>query len=196
MPVITLRELQIGCVLGDSGSPTQIVACHGCFDLIHPGHLEHLNQAKAMGEFLIVGVTADQFIHKGPGRPTFNAQQRAEHLAALRMVDYAVIIEDATALPLIEALKPDIYCKGPDYQLGEDGAGNLGAERRAVEAYGGKVTFTTGQRYSSTAIINAVVPQRSPEVQSYLDGLRKCYSAAQIIRWIDAANALTVQVIG
>ena len=110
----------------------------------------YLQKAHELGNKLIVTITADRHIHKGPGRPIFNQYQRKEMLEALRIVDQVQIIDDPTALPAIHQFKPDIYAKGMDYSV-ETPA--LKLEREAVESYGGKLVIIQTPKYSSTDII-------------------------------------------
>src|SRR4030043_1281239 len=93
-----------------------IVMCHGEFDLFHPGHLRYLKGAKKEGDILVVTLTPDKFINKGPGRPVFNELLRAETLAALELVNFVGINEWKTAVETIKMIKPDVYCKGAEYQ--------------------------------------------------------------------------------
>ncbi len=120
-----------------------VVLAHGAFDLLHMGHVRHLEQARHQGDHLIVTVTADQFVNKGPGRPVFPAVMRAEMLAALSYVDWTGINDAPTAENIIEAIKPDVYVKGSDYaQAANDITGKIANEQCAVEAYGGRIHFT------------------------------------------------------
>jgi rfaE bifunctional protein nucleotidyltransferase chain/domain len=89
-----------------------IVQCHGVFDLVHPGHIRLLEAAKQEGDVLVVTVTPDKYVNKGPGRPVFNQRLRAETLAALQCVDFVAINEWPTAIETIRLLKPDVYVKG------------------------------------------------------------------------------------
>lgn len=177
-----------------------VVLTHGCWDVMHPGHLEHLKQANKLADILVVGVTGDAYVNKGPGRPVFNENERATILNSFREVDYVVIVNSSSAIPLIEAVKPDYYVKGPDYQEGIDSAGNLERERLAVETYGGKLVFTEGTKYSSTEIIErlAQVHDGCPSVpaQIYLEQVKRTVQLDQVLEWIDAAKDLTVQLIG
>lgn len=118
-----------------AGSP--LVFTNGHFDLLHIGHLDYLEQARALGGALFVGVNGDASTRalKGPGRPLVPAVERARLVAALRCVDAAIIFEETTADLLIEALQPEIYVKGGDYR-----AKPL-PERPAVERYGGRVVL-------------------------------------------------------
>ena len=85
------------------------VLCHGVFDVVHPGHLEHFRQAKQHGDLLIVGIVADAYVRKGPGRPLFDENRRRDFLLALRIVDQVQIIDDAGAMPLLNNLRQDVY---------------------------------------------------------------------------------------
>ncbi len=93
----------------------KVVQCHGVFDIVHLGHLRHFNMAKKEGDMLLVTLTADKFVKRGPGRPIFNEQLRAEYLASLSMVDFVGIINADTATEAIKVLKPSFYAKGQDY---------------------------------------------------------------------------------
>src|SRR3989344_857929 len=94
----------------------KIVHCHGVFDLIHPGHIRHFSQAKKHGDILVVTITADKFVNKGPGRPVFNQDLRAEVLSSIEYIDYVAIVNSSSAIAAITRIKPDFYIKGPDYK--------------------------------------------------------------------------------
>ena len=94
----------------------KIVLCHGTFDLLHIGHIRHLERAKLLGDILVVSITADQFVNKGPNRPLFNEQLRSEAIAALGFVDFVTINNNPISVQVIEALKPHFYVKGSDYK--------------------------------------------------------------------------------
>ena len=94
----------------------KIVHCHGVFDLLHPGHIRHLKEAKKLGNKLVVSVTADRFVNKGPGRPAFSEKLRMEMLSSLNCVDYVILNEKEDAISLIEKIKPNIYVKGKEYK--------------------------------------------------------------------------------
>jgi len=132
-----------------------VVQAHGTFDLLHLGHVRHLEAARELGDVLVVTITADRFVNKGPGRPVFTEALRAEMLAALHFVTYVAIAEAPDAIDAINAIKPDIYAKGSDYQNPDgDVTGKIALERKAVEAYGGTVRFTDEITFSSTELIN------------------------------------------
>lgn len=129
-----------------------VVLCHGCFDIVHPGHLRHLLWARKQGDLLIVSITADAGISKGLGRPLVTEDLRAENLAALECVDLVVISHAPTAVDTIREIKPNTYVKGAEYREMHDP--RLAAERDAVASFGGRVLFSTGDVvYSSTGLI-------------------------------------------
>ncbi|HJS81326.1 MAG TPA: adenylyltransferase/cytidyltransferase family protein [Nitrososphaera sp.] len=128
------------------------ILCHGCFDLLHIGHIKYLEKARELGDFLIVTLTADRHINKGIGRPLFPETLRKHAVESLKCVDYVEIINDPTAIPAIMQFKPDIYAKGKDYAHNPDPI--LEQERQAVELIGGKLVIVDpGIQYSSTEIM-------------------------------------------
>jgi cytidyltransferase-like protein len=169
---------------------------HGVFDVLHPGHLHHLRQAAAMGTRLIVGVTADKHVSKGPGRPYLTAEQRVEMLNALEVVDHAFIVDEVSAVAAINAHRPDVFAKGSDYSSGRDLAGNLSAEQEAVEAIGGKLEFTDGVAMSSTSIINQVAPRVSEAAREWLAEFTTRHTEEEVLGWLSRAHTQTVAVIG
>ena len=133
------------------------VLCHGVFDIVHPGHLEHFRQAKQHGDRLIVAIVADAYVRKGPGRPMFSQQQRADFLCSLKIVDEVTIVDTTTALPCLQRLKPAVFCKGPDYADPDHPfAVDFQREKALVESYGGKVVITTGFTSSSSKLIEVL----------------------------------------
>ena len=129
----------------------RVVFTNGCFDALHPGHVEHLAQAKALGDVLVVGLNSDASVRrlKGAGRPLVPEDDRAAVLAALRSVDAVTLFDQDTPLELISALLPDVLVKGGDYDL--DGI----VGREVVQEAGGEVRvlpFVEG--YSTTGILN------------------------------------------
>lgn len=139
----------------------KVVHCHGCFDIVHPGHLRHLRHAKAQGDLLLVTITGDSMIAKGTGRPLIPQELRAENLAALDCVDWVYIEPRPTALELLTEVQPDIYVKGREYELNNDP--RFTAERDAVVRHGGRVVFSSGDVvFSSTALISALEQSVDP----------------------------------
>ncbi|NGX35222.1 MAG: Bifunctional protein HldE [Candidatus Anoxychlamydiales bacterium] len=174
-----------------------IVQCHGVFDLLHPGHIRHFKMAKAKGDKLIVSLTPDKFVNKGPGRPAFNQNLRLESIAALSFVDYVVLNDSPDALSAIKHVKPDFYVKGKEYKdYSKDVTGKIEAEIEAVEKGGGKVFFTDDIVFSSSSLINKYIEPQSEEVKNFLKILKDQYSCNDIIKKIDALKDLKVLVIG
>lgn len=133
----------------------RVVHCHGCFDIVHPGHIRHLRFAKAQGDRLLVSITGDSGVGKGDGRPLIPQELRAENLAELDCVDWVVIEPEATAEELLKAVRPDVYIKGREYEFNNDP--RFIRERQAVEDGGGRVVFSSGDVvFSSTALIAAM----------------------------------------
>ena len=130
-----------------------VVTTNGCFDLLHPGHVRFLAQARAQGQVLIVGLNSDASVRqlKGPGRPLLPQEDRAAMLAALRCVDQVVIFDEALANGLLALLHPDIHCKGGDYTADEL------PEAKVIRQGGGQVRilpFSAG--YSTSALIRSI----------------------------------------
>ena len=119
---------------------------HGVFDIIHIGHIEYFKEAKSLVDYLVVSVTTDKFIKKGPGKPIFNIDKRCEVLKSIKYIDKVIISNFATAKEAIRQIKPDIYIKGKDYKnLKEDLSKNIILEKKEVEKYGGKIKFTQSE---------------------------------------------------
>ena len=174
-----------------------IVQCHGVFDLLHIGHIRHFKKAKTMGDILIVSVTPDRYVNKGPGRPVFPEKLRAEAIAALDFTDYVVINEWPTAVEIIGRIKPNIYVKGSEYrEKVNDITGKITDEENAVKAVGGSISFTDDITFSSSNLINRYFPSFSDEVVDYLNRLKKKNSVDQILGYLESSSKLKVLVIG
>ena len=131
----------------------RLVFTNGVFDLLHVGHVRYLTQARALGDVLVVAINSDRTVRelKGSSRPVFDQAERAEILAALRVVDYVVVFDDISPRSLIGELLPDVLVKGGDYDLDQIHG------REEVEAAGGKVIslpFVEGS--STTALIQKI----------------------------------------
>jgi len=131
----------------------RVVFTNGCFDLLHPGHIETLEKARGLGDVLIVGVNSDRGVRemKGAGRPIVPECERAEVLAALDCVDAVVIFDEPTPRELVAALLPDVLVKGGDW------AGDQIIGREEVEAAGGRVvSIPIVAGYSTSAMVEKV----------------------------------------
>ena len=131
----------------------KVVHCHGCFDLMHPGHIKHFQTAKNMGDILIVTVTPDIYVDKGPNRPVFNEKLRAESIAALECVDFVAINKWQTAEETLRFLRPDIYVKGQEFENMEDKTGKLQKEKEILKEIGIQMCYTHEIVFSSTELI-------------------------------------------
>ena len=137
------------------------VFTNGCFDLLHLGHVRYLQQARTLGDFLVLGLNNDDSARllKGPGRPLVPERERAEILAALACIDYVTIFGEPTAGPLVASLQPAIYVKGGDYaaEHGDVPDASRLPETKVVQAYGGIVRLIPYlPHHSTTELIEAI----------------------------------------
>jgi len=175
----------------------KVIQCHGVFDLLHPGHIRHFKEAKALGDKLIVTLTSDRFVNKGPGRPAFNESLRLESIAALEDVDFVILNDSPDAISAIEKIKPSIYVKGIEYKNHEkDVTGKITLEEIAVEAVGGEIHYTNDIVFSSSSLLNKYIEPQPKAVSEFLSGLKKLYSIDDVIKRIEALSSLKVLVIG
>ena len=139
------------------------VFTNGCFDLLHLGHVRYLQEARALGDFLILGLNSDNSTRllKGPGRPLVPENERAEILAALTCVDYVTIFPEPTAGPLVALLQPAIYVKGGDYAGADGSAPDVTRlpEAKVVQEYGGTVRLIPYLPHHSTTELIAAIKQ-------------------------------------
>ncbi len=174
-----------------------IVLCHGVFDLIHPGHIRHFEAAKREGDVLVVTITQDHFVNKGPERPVFNQRLRAESVAALQTVDFVAVNCRPTAVEAITLLEPNVYVKGGEYAAAEDDiTGMIVREEEAVKAVGGRIHFTNEITFSSTELLNNHFDIYPDDAQVFLKDFRQRYSSASVIKQVDSLRKLKVLVIG
>jgi rfaE bifunctional protein nucleotidyltransferase chain/domain len=175
----------------------RVVLCHGVFDLLHYGHILHFREARAQGDALVVTLTPDVYVNKGPNRPAFTEAYRAQMLAALEMVDFVAINRWPTAVEMLKTVKPDIYAKGPDYKNhAEDLTGKIHDEEVAVTSVGGRIYYTEDVSFSSSTLINRHLSSYSLEVNDYLAEMRKTFTPAQVHGALDSLRKLRVLVVG
>jgi D-beta-D-heptose 7-phosphate kinase/D-beta-D-heptose 1-phosphate adenosyltransferase len=150
--VLTLADAA-AYVAAERAEGKRIVFTNGVFDLLHPGHVRYLQDARELGDRLIVGVNSDRSVraNKAPGRPITPESERAEILASLACVDTAVMFDEDTPLQIITALQPDVLVKGADW------AENAIVGREVVEARGGRVVrVPLAQGYSTTRLVEKI----------------------------------------
>ena len=173
----------------------KIVLCQGCFDLLHVGHIKHLTAAKQFGDILVVAVTSDRYVNKGPGRPYFNQDLRMEQLAALEIVDYVVLSDAVGAENIIGEVRPDFFVKGDEYENSSPSVvDNMTSERAATEAVGGRVVFTHDQVFSSSEIINKVFSPLTQELREFMSNGR--VDKESVLGALEAIKNLKVLVVG
>ncbi len=175
----------------------KIVLCHGVFDLVHPGHIIHFEEAKKMGDILVVSITAAKYVRKGPGRPYFDDEMRLKFLAEIICIDYVMLSEGYTVDDVIEAVEPDLYVKGEEYKRAEDDiTGKISEEEAFVKRHGGNIAYTTGQVFSSTRLINQALPAMSSDVKEYMEEFHQKYSLDNMKELTGRMKGLKVLVVG
>ncbi len=146
--ILTLDELlKLRASWAHAGK--KVVWTNGCFDLLHAGHVRSFQDARALGDILIVGINSDAGVRalKGPLRPVVCEEDRAETVAALEAVDYVTIFAESDPVAILSKLRPDIHCKGEDYADGKRPV----PERPIVEGYGGRIEFLPLREGRSTS---------------------------------------------
>ena len=147
---------------------------HGVFDIIHYGHILYFKEAKSKVDHLIVSVTSDKFVNKGPGKPFFKIDKRIEVLKSIKYVDEVIVSNYKTAVSNLKAIKPDYYIKGKDYKdLKKDVSGQILIEKKTVEKYGGKIIFTKSELHSSSSIANSIFDYINKDVRKTLKNIDK-----------------------
>jgi rfaE bifunctional protein nucleotidyltransferase chain/domain len=175
----------------------RVVLCHGVFDLLHYGHILHFREARGQGDALVVTLTPDVYVNKGPGRPAFTEAYRAQMLAALEIVDFVAINRWPAAVEMLKTVQPDVYAKGPDYRDNEaDLTGKIQEEEAAVRSTGGRIYYTEDISFSSSTLINRHLSSYSLEVNDYLTELRKTFTPSQVHGALDSLRKLRVLVVG
>jgi rfaE bifunctional protein kinase chain/domain/rfaE bifunctional protein nucleotidyltransferase chain/domain len=177
----------------------KIVHCHGVFELLHPGHIRYFKTAKALGDILIVSISADKFVNKGATRPVFNENLRAEVLSAIETIDYIVIVLAKDAVSLIEKLQPHVFVIGADNNKKRTKLTTATAplpEEAAVALYGGLVHFADDIIFSSSHLINQYLNIYPLPTKKYLDDFRQKYTAEEIIAYLRQIKRLKILVIG
>ena len=173
------------------------VLAHGVFDLFHIGHKRHLELAKTHADYLVVSITGDKYVKKGPDRPIFNSNYRAELISSLEFVDYVIINESETPINLINQIKPNFYIKGSDYSDPyDDITGNILKEKKVVEKNNGKFILSNEVEFSSSNLINNYFKPSSTifELKKNITDINKfkfnCFSSLKKVQ------KLSIAVIG
>jgi len=170
----------------------KLVLCHGCFDLLHIGHIKHLQEAKEYGDILVVTITPDRFVNKGYNRPFFNEKLRAEAVASLECVDFVSINKWNSAVETIKILKPDFFVKDIEYKDAENNG--FQKEVDAIKSINGEIKFTNEIKFSSSSILNNIV--YSQDVINFIKKLKEKYTCDDLLKYIEKIKNLNVLVIG
>ena len=153
---VLVRDALVEVVTAERAEGRTIALANGCFDLLHVGHVRYLAGAAAEADRLVVAINDDRSVAglKGPGRPVMPAAERAELVAALGMVDYVVVFSDPTVAQLLQAVKPEVHCKGTDYTV------ETVPERDVVRAYGGRTAIVGDPKDHATRDLVARITER------------------------------------
>ena len=175
----------------------KVALCLGVFDLVHPGHIKHLIEAKKHGDILVVAVTANRFVNKGPDRPVFDQNLRMESVAAIDCVDYVVLNDHQGGIEVISKVKPTHYIKGIEYKKhADDLTGMIKQEAFEVKKHLGQIIYTDDVVFSSSKLLNTYFNDGSKEFQSFIKKFKQSHSSQSVIDKIESLKNLKVLVIG
>ena len=171
--------------------------CHGVFDVIHPGHINHFIQARKLVDFLVVSVTEDKFVNKGPGRPVFDILKRISFLKQIKIIDMVVTSSNFTGANTINLIRPNYYFKGNEYKINNRKKDkNLNQELKALNKVKGQIIFTEGFTSSSSKMINNLSINQSNEKNKFLNNLKKKYSLKEIYSFLDKLHLCNPAIVG
>jgi len=175
----------------------KINLAHGTFDFFHYGHLKHLKKAKKKGDILVVSLTADKFIKKGPGRPIYNEKNRAEIISSFEFVDFVVVVNSFSGVEVINLLKPDFYTKGIEYKnKSKDFTKKITLEEKSIKNIGGKLFYTNEPTMSSSALINQITLEEDNPRNNFLRNYRKKINFSHIYEKFEKIKKKRILVIG
>ena len=175
----------------------KIILCHGVFDVLHYGHIAHLNQAKNFGDVLVVSITDDAFVDKGPDRPIFSSLIRAKTILNLEAVDYVVISKSPNALGVLSQIKPNIYVKDKEYQSKDNiFFKNFILEKKFLKKINCKIKFTDQIKYSSSNLANLRFNNFNEQQTTYLNNIKNKYPISYIEEVFQKIKKLTICLVG
>ncbi len=152
----------------------KVALLHGVFDILHIGHISYFEEIKKYSQVLIISVTDDEYVNKGPGRPMFKIKERIKMLSKIDLVDYITVSESETAEKIIREIKPNFYAKGQDYKNKKnDLSKNIYKEISAIKSVGGKFITSNTPMHSSTKIINNETNFLSDNLKNYIKDINK-----------------------
>ena len=177
----------------------RIVLCHGVFDLLHIGHINYFKSAKKLGHTLVVSITDDAFVNKGPGRPAFKINDRVKFLKEINCINFICVSQDFTSEKIIKNLKPNVYCKGKDYLSNKKNKKdvNLLKEVKAIKSVKGKFITLDEQMFSSSKHINDNdLQDLSDNCKNYISSIRDKFNLDIISKKLKELNKKKVLIIG
>ena len=178
--ILNTSELKKKVAFLKNKNNNKIVLCHGVFDVVHIGHIKHFEKAKKFGDILIVSITADKHVKKGPGKPLFSEKIRAEYLSSLKLIDFIYINHEETAINVLNIVKPNYYIKGQDYKIRKsDITNNILLEEKTVKKNKGKIIFTDEVQFSSSKIINSNSDIYTDEQQNYFNKTKNFFTSGK-----------------
>jgi rfaE bifunctional protein kinase chain/domain/rfaE bifunctional protein nucleotidyltransferase chain/domain len=193
--IINIKELQK--IIINLKKKKTVVHCHGVFDLLHIGHIKHFEDAKQKGDILVVTITSDKYVNKGPNRPYFNTFFRAESVAAIQMVDYVSISNTSSAVDIIKKIKPDIYFKGSEYKNAKsDLTGMIKKEKLAIKSVGGKIKYSDQVTFSSSQLLNKYAQVLTDDQKLFIQNIKKKFTFDKIKKIIQNLEKTKVLIIG
>ena len=175
----------------------KIVLCHGVFDLVHFGHIAHFKRSKSFGEILVVTITADKFVNKGPNRPYFNQDMRKNFLSNIDLIDYISEVNSPSAIEAIRKLKPNFYSKGKEYKnLNKDITNKIKSEISELKKHNGKIVYTDDVTFSSSKILNDLEVLLNPQQLKEVKNIKKKDNFDTLFKKFEEVKKLKVLVIG
>ena len=175
----------------------KIILCHGVFDVLHHGHILHLKSAKKFGDILVVSLTSDNFVNKGPNRPFNNEISRMKFLSEFEIVDFVYINKTKNATSVIKSLKPHFYIKGPDYKdKKKDRTKGILEEEKAIKSIKGEIKFTNDDVQSSTKLINQAFTDYDEEQLKVLNKIKSKFSLFEIEKYLMKLNNKKILLVG
>jgi cytidyltransferase-like protein len=182
----------------------RIVLCHGVFDLLHIGHIRHLEAARRLGDLLVVTVVPDHLVDNGHTQPAFSEEIRLESLAALECVDVVLLSPGFSAVEAITTLRPDVYVQGPDHRSPSEKGRNVASEEdaetldeaAAIRALGGEFVLTDGVVFSASALIHRRLSPLPESTQQWISDFAERYPSRDLIAAVDAIRSLRILIVG